>query len=72
MFGILLTFFLFYIALTVHEFAHGFVAFKKGDPTAKYSGRLTLNPLAHIDPVGTLLLPLFLAFMLPPKSQRLR
>jgi len=48
------------IAMTAHEFAHGWVAYKLGDTTAKYSGRLTLNPLAHIDPVGTFLLPLFL------------
>lgn len=46
--------------MSVHEFAHGWVAYKLGDTTAKYSGRLTLNPLAHIDPVGTILLPLFL------------
>ncbi len=43
-------------ALTVHEFAHGWTAWKFGDPTAKDQGRLTLNPLAHLDPVGTLLL----------------
>ncbi|MBU1727668.1 MAG: site-2 protease family protein [Candidatus Omnitrophica bacterium] len=48
------------IAMTVHEFAHGFVAYKLGDSTAKYSGRLTLNPLAHIDLFWTILLPLFL------------
>ncbi len=48
------------IAMSVHEFAHGWVAYKLGDTTAKYSGRLTLNPLAHIDPFWTLLLPLFL------------
>jgi len=48
------------IALTVHEFSHGWVAYKLGDMTAKYSGRLTLNPLAHIDPIGTLLLPFIL------------
>ncbi len=48
------------IAVTVHEFSHGWVAYKLGDSTAKYSGRLTLNPLAHIDPVWTFLLPLFL------------
>ena len=48
------------IAMTVHEFSHGWVAYKLGDSTAKYSGRLTLNPLAHIDPVWTFLLPLFL------------
>ncbi|MFH1888907.1 MAG: site-2 protease family protein [Candidatus Omnitrophota bacterium] len=48
------------IAVTVHEFSHGWVAYKLGDPTAKNSGRLTLNPLAHIDPIWTFLLPLFL------------
>lgn len=48
------------IAMTVHEFAHALVAYKLGDTTAKYSGRLSLNPLAHIDPVWTFLLPLFL------------
>lgn len=44
------------VALTVHEFAHGFIAWKLGDPTARMQGRLTLNPLAHLDPIGTLLL----------------
>ena len=44
------------MALTVHEFAHGFTANKLGDPTASYQGRLTLNPLAHIDPVGFLMM----------------
>jgi Zn-dependent protease len=48
------------VAITFHEAAHGFVADRKGDPTAKYLGRLTLNPLAHIDPFGTVLLPLLL------------
>jgi Zn-dependent protease len=48
------------LAITFHEAAHGFVADRKGDPTAKYLGRLTLNPLAHIDPFGTILLPLML------------
>ncbi len=43
-----------------HEYMHGFVADKLGDPTARYAGRLTLNPLAHIDPIGTVLLPLML------------
>ena len=42
------------VALTFHEFSHGFVAYKLGDPTAKYMGRLTLNPLKHLDPIGTL------------------
>ena len=46
------------IAMVVHEFAHGWVAYKLGDTTAKYSGRLTLNPLAHIDIFWTVLIPL--------------
>ncbi len=45
-------------AITVHEAAHGWVASKLGDPTAKQLGRLTLNPLPHIDPVGTIILPI--------------
>lgn len=48
------------IAMTVHEFAHGLAAYKLGDSTARLSGRLTLNPLAHIDPFWTVLLPLTL------------
>lgn len=47
------------IALTFHEFAHAFVAYKLGDPTAKAEGRLTFNPLAHLDPMGTIMLILF-------------
>jgi Zn-dependent protease len=46
--------------MSVHEFAHGWTAYKLGDTTAKYSGRLTLNPLAHIDVFWTLILPLIL------------
>lgn len=41
-----------FLILPIHEWAHGFVAYKLGDNTAKYSGRLTLNPLKHIDPLG--------------------
>jgi len=48
-------------SLSLHEFAHAYVAFKQGDPTAKHMGRLTLNPLAHLDPLGSLLL-LFAGF----------
>lgn len=44
------------LALTVHEFAHGFVAFRCGDTTARDAGRLTLNPIAHLDPLGTLMM----------------
>lgn len=42
------------LALTFHEFAHGYVAFRLGDPTAQALGRLTLNPLKHLDPLGTI------------------
>jgi Zn-dependent protease len=44
----------FLLALTIHEVAHGWVANRLGDPTARLQGRLTLNPLAHLDPIGTL------------------
>jgi Zn-dependent protease len=47
-------------AIVVHEVAHGFVAWKLGDPTAKSRGRLSLNPIRHVDPFGTVLLPLLL------------
>ena len=60
LFSFLLSFSLLIIAMSVHEYAHGWVAYKLGDNTAKYSGRLTLNPLAHIDFVWTFLMPLFL------------
>ena len=53
-------FILLMVAMSVHEFAHGWVAFRLGDNTAKAMGRLTLNPLAHIDPVGTVILPLLI------------
>lgn len=42
------------LALTCHEFAHGYVAYRLGDPTAKDLGRLSLNPLKHLDPIGTI------------------
>jgi Zn-dependent protease len=48
------------IAIVFHELSHGFAANKLGDPTAKMMGRLTLNPIAHIDPIGTILMPLML------------
>jgi len=44
------------VAITVHEFSHAFSAYRLGDPTAKYLGRLSLNPLRHLDPVGTVML----------------
>jgi Zn-dependent protease len=50
------------LSLTVHEFAHAWSAFKLGDDTAAREGRMTLNPLSHIDPIGTVVMPLFLIF----------
>lgn len=45
-----------------HEYAHGWAAYQLGDTTAKDAGRLTLNPLRHLDPIGTVIIPLFLLF----------
>jgi Zn-dependent protease len=53
----------FLLALTVHEFTHGWIANRKGDRTAALQGRLTLNPLSHIDLIGTLLFPLMLTLL---------
>ena len=53
-------------AVTIHEVAHGWVALRLGDPTAKWAGRLTLNPLKHLDPVGSVLLPLMLVIFRAP------
>ena len=50
-------------ALVLHEVAHGYAAYKLGDPTAKNAGRLSLNPLKHIDPFGTVILPACLIAM---------
>ncbi|HFD04533.1 MAG TPA: site-2 protease family protein [Firmicutes bacterium] len=52
-----------FFSIILHEVAHGYVAFLKGDDTAYKRGRLTLNPLPHIDLFGTILLPLFMYFM---------
>ncbi len=52
------------LAMVLHEYAHGWVANRYGDSTARLEGRLTMNPLAHIDPFGTVILPL-LCLMLP-------
>jgi len=56
----------FLIAITIHEAAHAFVADKLGDPTPRLAKRLTLNPIAHIDLYGTVLIPLFLIFVSSP------
>jgi Zn-dependent protease len=53
-------------AITVHEAAHGWAAARMGDLTASSMGRVSLNPLAHIDPIGTILLPLFLVLVGAP------
>lgn len=53
----------FLAAVVFHEYAHGRVAYALGDPTARDARRLTLNPLAHIDPIGTVLLPVVLAIL---------
>jgi|YNPNPStandDraft_1061719.scaffolds.fasta_scaffold01985_8 Zn-dependent protease len=56
--GLMLVVLLF--SVIVHEVAHGYVAWLNGDPTARLMGRITLNPLPHIDPVGTILFPLLM------------
>ena len=52
-----------FMAIVLHEVSHGYVASRLGDPTARNHGRLTLNPLAHVDPVGTILVPVGLAIL---------
>ena len=52
-------------AITVHEVAHGWVANKCGDPTARMAGRLTLNPVKHVDPLGTIIVPIALYYLTP-------
>lgn len=61
--GFLLQIFIFFFSVVIHEYSHGFTAYKLGDPTAKMRGRLTFNPLAHIDLFGTIILPLSLFFL---------
>jgi len=55
-----------FTAIVLHEVAHGYMALRLGDPTARDLGRLTLNPLAHIDPIGTILVPIVLAILNAP------
>ena len=57
------------LSICVHEFGHAFVADKLGDPLPRSQGRVTLNPLAHADPIGTLLLPLIAVFSGPAVGQ---
>lgn len=53
-------------SIVIHEVSHGMMANYLGDPTAKYAGRLTLNPLRHLDPIGSLILPLILIIIGSP------
>ncbi len=50
-------------SVIIHELAHGYVAYSLGDPTAKYAGRLTLNPIKHIDLFGSIILPIMMALL---------
>jgi len=56
----------FLFSVIIHEVSHGAVAEALGDPTARLAGRITLNPLKHIDPIGTIFLPLFLVLIGSP------
>lgn len=55
-----------FFSITIHECAHAYVAYLKGDPTAKAMGRISLNPLHHLDPFGTVIFPALLIFMHSP------
>ncbi len=57
--------FILFFSVIVHEFCHGYVAYLNGDDTASMLGRLTFNPIPHIDPIGTVLLPLILILASP-------
>jgi len=63
---LVISLFVLLFAITIHEAAHGWAASKLGDDTARNLGRVTLNPMAHIDPFGTILLPLLLVVMKAP------
>jgi len=62
----ILSFIILIVSIIAHEVAHGYAANALGDPTARLSGRLTLNPIPHIDPVGSVLLPALLMFTHSP------
>jgi len=61
--SIIILVFSFLFALTVHEASHAWAAYKLGDPTAYSLGRVSLNPLAHIDPIGTVIFPFIMLIM---------
>ncbi len=54
------------LSVVIHETAHGYAALRQGDPTAKYQGRLSLNPLPHLDPLGSIIIPGILALSASP------
>jgi len=58
------------VLLTFHEYGHAWMALKCGDDTARLQGRCSLNPLVHIDPIGTVVLPLLMIFVLSPGMAR--
>src|SRR5258708_5527477 len=60
--SIVIFFIILLFSVIFHEVAHGLMAERLGDPTARYAGRLTLNPIPHIDPIGSILLPLMMWF----------
>jgi Zn-dependent protease len=62
LFSVLVGFAIILVALTIHEAAHAWTADRLGDPTARLLGRVSLNPIVHIDPIGTVLLPLLAAY----------
>ena len=64
--AIILQLSVFAIAISVHESAHAWMADRFGDPTAKHRGRISLNPIRHIDPIGTVIFPILLAVMGAP------
>ncbi|MEI6345698.1 MAG: site-2 protease family protein [bacterium] len=51
------------LSVVIHEVSHGYMALRLGDPTAKYAGRLTLNPLKHLDPIGSVIVPIITTFL---------
>jgi Zn-dependent protease len=63
---LIISLFVLLFAITIHEASHGWAAYKLGDYTAYSMGRVTLNPMAHIDPIGTILLPLLLVIIGAP------
>ncbi|MFH1656429.1 MAG: site-2 protease family protein [Candidatus Nealsonbacteria bacterium] len=54
------------LSIVIHEIAHGAMAYQLGDPTAKHAGRLTLNPIKHLDPIGSIVVPLLLVITKSP------